>query len=247
MPKEKKEEKQERKQKRKENKRKNILNACSCCRIKKIKCTGGAQCACCTRNGLMCHYPPAKKRGPKNRQKNILHNDINRVQKDDTINDLIERVSNVENMLDDLNKVSGELNDKSLSSREASAQSFDKLSQSVAAIMCDPSNLLLTLPDTVNNSYVNLQYGNPTNPIDKLAEDYFLSDQYFSQDVSSSTSNIHPNYQDDLILASQQSYVLQDMLPTFLEDNASFTNAYSTEISEESTFTDAFSSDKHPL
>ncbi|CAG8668707.1 8690_t:CDS:1, partial [Racocetra fulgida] len=87
--------KRQRRQKRKqENKRKNILNACSCCRIKKTRCTGGARCDCCTRNNLVCFYPTPKKRGPKHRQDNI-HN----AQKNDAINHLSKRISNVEDML----------------------------------------------------------------------------------------------------------------------------------------------------
>ncbi|CAG8605492.1 1273_t:CDS:2 [Gigaspora rosea] len=191
----------------------------------------------------MCLYPPAKKRGPKNRQKNLLHNDISRVQKNDTINNLTERINNAENMLVDLNKVvSDELIDKS---REPSAQSFDKHSQSITAttFAYEQSFLSSTVYQETVNNYMNLQYGNSTSPIEFTEN----SLQYFSQDIS-------PFYQsNNMILTSQQSdfegqsYVLQDTLPTFLEDNTLLSEVYSTLITEESNLTEAFPSDKHSL
>ncbi|CAG8620832.1 26920_t:CDS:2 [Gigaspora margarita] len=191
----------------------------------------------------MCLYPPAKKRGPKNRQKNLLHNDISRVQKNDTINNLTERINNAENMLVDLNKVSDELTDKS---RETFVQSFDKLSLSVTTTtdVYEPSNLLFSnFQETDNNNYINLQYGNSTNPIGRgivFAEDPL---HYFSQDVS------HFYQSNNMFLASHsqsafegQSYVL----PNFFEDNTPLSEVYSTLITEESTLTEK-SSDKHSL
>ncbi|CAG8694056.1 21797_t:CDS:2 [Cetraspora pellucida] len=137
-------EKHEKKQKRgNENKRKNILNACNGCRIKKIRCSGGARCDCCTRNNLVCFYPTPKKRGPKHRQENTPHNGINHVPNNNPINLLSERVSNVEDML---SKVSGE----SIDDKEASMASFDKLLQSVTAFVNEPPTLFS--PDVLSSA-----------------------------------------------------------------------------------------------
>ncbi|CAG8458313.1 4709_t:CDS:2 [Cetraspora pellucida] len=257
-------EKHEKKQiRRKENKRKNILNACSCCRIKKIRCTGGARCACCTRNNLVCFYPTPKKRGPKHRQENTSLNGINHVPINNPIHLLSERVSNVEDML----------SKEPIDDKEASTASFDKLLQSVTALVNEPSTLFLPgkllflhkicrkfyknsfffwsnkdFPDTVN-SYMNPQYGNSTNSIDKkivCSED--------SQYVLSSASNTPLYQRNNMTLDShsqfpfgEQSYMLHNTLPTFIENNMLIPETYYTLATEEPIFTGEPSSDEYPI
>ncbi|CAG8540610.1 29148_t:CDS:2 [Racocetra persica] len=197
-------EKRQRKQKRKqENKRKNILNACSCCRIKKTRCTGGARCDCCTRNNLVCFYPTPKKRGPKHRQDNTPHN-IHHAQKNDAINHLSKRISNVEDML---SKVSGESIDKSFNNGEVSNASF---AQSATAFMNEQSALLLS-SFPVNN----LQYENSI--------DFSEDSQYFSQAVFGEQPymlhNTLPTFNENSMFIPGAYYTTEEL--TFAEEPSS--------------------------